>query len=385
MLVMSGPGVRSEAPVHGAGLLDIAPTVLTLLGLPIGKDMDGRVLHEALDGAGTIERIESWDTLPGPDGMHPAEVRIEPFEALDALKQLEDLGDVAQESEASDPLVMCATETRFNLGVVLMTTGRPQPAAEVFARLYEEHPDERRFATNLANCWYTLGRHDDAVGVLNRLVAKFPDSPDSRLLQGSVLLAQGNFAAAATAMEEAIRRNPDRLDVLCALADAYTRLERWDDADRALGRASGIDPHNPMVPHRRALLALAQRRFEEAAEHALTALELRHFLPDVHHALGVALAWMHDYPHAIQSFQVALSMQPGYLSAHQFLASLHSHRGEHDKAAAHNAEADRLTSSRQHAPAQSQHSASPELTAPRPADPLGPEAWAQSLGSSHRD
>ena len=33
--------------IEGATLLDVAPTVLTLLGLPVGEDMQGKVLVNA--------------------------------------------------------------------------------------------------------------------------------------------------------------------------------------------------------------------------------------------------------------------------------------------------------------------------------------------------
>jgi predicted AlkP superfamily phosphohydrolase/phosphomutase len=43
----AGEGVKENAVIHGARIIDIAPTVLHLLGLPVPRDMDGRVLEEA--------------------------------------------------------------------------------------------------------------------------------------------------------------------------------------------------------------------------------------------------------------------------------------------------------------------------------------------------
>ena len=42
--------------MHGASLLDITPTLLTLFGLPTAKDMDGRPLLEVFtdEGVGTL-------------------------------------------------------------------------------------------------------------------------------------------------------------------------------------------------------------------------------------------------------------------------------------------------------------------------------------------
>jgi predicted AlkP superfamily phosphohydrolase/phosphomutase len=46
ILIASGPAVRAGAQPLDAALLDIAPTVLHLLGIPVPSDLDGRVLTE---------------------------------------------------------------------------------------------------------------------------------------------------------------------------------------------------------------------------------------------------------------------------------------------------------------------------------------------------
>jgi predicted AlkP superfamily phosphohydrolase/phosphomutase len=48
VLIASGAGIQPHAAPRGANLLDIAPTVLHLLGVPVPADMDGRVLSELL-------------------------------------------------------------------------------------------------------------------------------------------------------------------------------------------------------------------------------------------------------------------------------------------------------------------------------------------------
>lgn len=47
-LIGWGPGIRSGARPQGASTLDFAPTMLTLLGQPIPRDLEGRVLGELL-------------------------------------------------------------------------------------------------------------------------------------------------------------------------------------------------------------------------------------------------------------------------------------------------------------------------------------------------
>lgn len=69
MLVLRGPGIRPGRPPSPAGIIDVAPTVLALLGQPAGTSMDGRVLTEALES-----------TEPPP----PLRMAREPLRRLDA-------------------------------------------------------------------------------------------------------------------------------------------------------------------------------------------------------------------------------------------------------------------------------------------------------------
>ena len=49
LLLAYGEGIRPGAVLAGASILDVAPTLLYLLGLPVARDMEGRVLTEMLE------------------------------------------------------------------------------------------------------------------------------------------------------------------------------------------------------------------------------------------------------------------------------------------------------------------------------------------------
>lgn len=46
--VFSGPGVQPGGNISESSILDVTPTILALLGLPIGRDMDGQPLTQAM-------------------------------------------------------------------------------------------------------------------------------------------------------------------------------------------------------------------------------------------------------------------------------------------------------------------------------------------------
>lgn len=52
LVLFAGGGIRAGALIDGASILDLAPTLLYLMGLPVARDMEGRVLLEVVDPAG---------------------------------------------------------------------------------------------------------------------------------------------------------------------------------------------------------------------------------------------------------------------------------------------------------------------------------------------
>ena len=64
ILIASGPAFRPGAAPSQANLLDIAPTVLHLLGVPVPDDLDGRILSELLDDSTRSIPVSSNPVVP---------------------------------------------------------------------------------------------------------------------------------------------------------------------------------------------------------------------------------------------------------------------------------------------------------------------------------
>ncbi len=77
-LIARGPGfLRSAVVDTPTGNIDVAPTILHLLGLPGGEKMDGRVLHEALaNGNGPAEVDHRSETHAAELGAYRQEVVV---------------------------------------------------------------------------------------------------------------------------------------------------------------------------------------------------------------------------------------------------------------------------------------------------------------------
>jgi predicted AlkP superfamily phosphohydrolase/phosphomutase len=88
VLLAFGDGVRPGAVISGASVLDITPTILYLMGLPVARDMEGHVLTEMMDEefarAHPITYIPSYESLAvtpvlgAPGSEPPAPLPDEP-------------------------------------------------------------------------------------------------------------------------------------------------------------------------------------------------------------------------------------------------------------------------------------------------------------------
>jgi predicted AlkP superfamily phosphohydrolase/phosphomutase len=77
-----GDGVRPGGRFTRASVLDVAPTVLYLMGLPVARDMEGRVMTEALQADFVLRRpltyIPSYESLAVMELAEPGELPLLP-------------------------------------------------------------------------------------------------------------------------------------------------------------------------------------------------------------------------------------------------------------------------------------------------------------------
>jgi tetratricopeptide (TPR) repeat protein len=160
--------------------------------------------------------------------------------------------------------------------------------------------------------------------------------PWADLLMGIIHFEEGNMDEALASLLKAEQSDPRLPNLHLRIGETYLRQRRTDDADRAFQQALEIDGDSPEAHLGLAMVRLRQRRNDEAAEQALLAVGLQHFLPLGHFYLGVALARLGHRQRAMLAFETCLSMLPGLVAAHRWLAALHGQPGgDLDKAIRH--------------------------------------------------
>ncbi len=361
IVAISGAHIKQDERIYGATLLDVTPTILTLFGLPVGADMDGRVLVQAFEEPPEINRIPSWEQEAGDCGMHPEDLRVDPVAAQAVLQRFVALGYVeAPGEDQAKAAEMAVREQHYNLARAFIDGRRYRDALPLLQELVKKWPDDVRFSQYLAQCYLAMRRRAEAKAILEQLISNPPrpaakDEPEvpkseseargempkphpwADLLMGIIQFEEGNMDGALASLLQAERSDPRLPDLHLRIGDVYLRQKRVDDAERAFQRALEIDGDSPAAHLGLAIVHLRKRRNEQAAGQALHAVGLQHFLPKGHFYLGVALARLGHRERAALAFETSLTMLPGLMAAHRWLATLYRQPGgDPEKAARHN-------------------------------------------------
>jgi predicted AlkP superfamily phosphohydrolase/phosphomutase/tetratricopeptide (TPR) repeat protein len=337
IFAMAGKGIRPDERVYGVGLLDIAPTVLALFGLPAAEDMPGRVLAEAFDPVPDLGRIPSWDVVDGESGMHsPGDHMHHGIEKAEhelieqaLVEQFVALGYIdPQPLEQRQAAIDCERERQWNLARVYTSTQRFAEALPLLEQLHGESPGRTDFALALADALLRLGLLEEAEATAAAAIQERPDSPVAHMVLAGIAFERRDYRGSLGHLLETEKSASRSPEVWLRIGFVYSRLRRWEDARRAYARALETDPHSPLAHQGLARVLLRQGKVEQAVESALDSAACRHDAPLTHFLLGVALWRTGRRERAIQALETSLSFSPPLGIAHRVLATIHGNSAE---------------------------------------------------------
>lgn len=346
-----GGEFKRDERIYGASLLDVAPTILTLFGLPVARDMEGRVLVEAFQEPPALNFIPSWEEVPGDAGMHTGETKLPPEESAALLEQFIALGYIDRPDQNRErAAAACRMEQNWNLSRVYLETARYAEALELLEQVHSEAPDRTDIAFLLARCQARLGLLDEGEQTVAPMLELLGDAPFALLIRGNIAFDRGQYAQSLRFLLEAEKGEPRLPDLHLAIGNTYLRSLRYLDAERAFERALEIDPHNAPARAGLAFTLLRQRRYDEAAGAAILAVGLQHHLPMAHFYLGCALVRLRMYDRAIPAFEMAVRQKGPLFLAHRWLARLYKNQpGAEERSAYHMGEAVKMFQKRKEA------------------------------------
>jgi predicted AlkP superfamily phosphohydrolase/phosphomutase/tetratricopeptide (TPR) repeat protein len=377
-----GPGIRKDERIYGANLLDICPTLLHLFGLPVGEDMDGKVLLDIYEEfPPAIERIPSWDGVEGDHGMHPPDRQISPADSKAAIQQLVALGYIAEpNADKAKAIEETVRELDYHLAMACIDGGVYNQAVDILERLYATWPMEHRFGFKLTSCYQSLGRTADLRRLVTTLIERRVeeaktaaealkalklDDPDARAaekerldkmtdpekqkfgrergeliakarpnlfslryLEACADFAEKKYGEALARLEQLDSDYGARRNALVLRGEICQRLKRWEESRAAFEEALEIDPESPGPLLGLARTALAAGDFETAASRARESIGLLFFQPRAHYIHGLAQYRLGNWEEAGHAFVLCVRQAPLFSAAYRMLAEIARWHGD---------------------------------------------------------
>ena len=382
ILVMSGPGIRQGATIDVASVMDIAPTILNVMGLPVAGDMDGRVVVEAFVMPSPPERIASYEDGSGSTDAQPIPSSVDD----EMVAKLKALGYVAQEG----------SNAMNNAGITLLEQRKYPEAAAAFEQALAQQPGFLAAMINLGRARMLMKDHDAALSTLRKVLAADDDRAEVYNLIGNIQMTQGKLDLAEQTLTKGLQFSPDDVDLRNTLglledqrghveealkhfrrvievdpdyAEAYNNiglihrrrgeskeaiamfekaiaaepdfpgsynnlglvyedLGQVEDAEAILERGMAVAPDNAVIVNSLGTIEVKLKHNDRAEQLFAQAILLDPAYASAHNNLGAMAGSRGDAEGAFEGYRKAVDLDPGYIDARYNLATVYIQRGE---------------------------------------------------------
>jgi arylsulfatase A-like enzyme/Tfp pilus assembly protein PilF len=365
--LIAGPGIAPGRIVREpVSLVDLAPTVAELAGLPAARLEDGVSLGAVVlrrAAAPALRRIYFESMLPfnsygwvfprgATDGRHVFidlprrevyDLRSDPgqtknlYAAGDSLSQglarnFETLAaDLARRAGQGNP-VRLSDEERARLASLGYLSGLSSKTAAPTL----DPKDVIDFADRIdqAKELHENGRFDEAIAIADAVIRRNPDNVPALAIRGQALLSQKRYREAASAFGEAVARNPsiavNRFDLGSSLAGAGETAK----AEAEWRKAIELEPH--FAEPRASLIAAYRGRGETAKALALSreAAASGAESAELDFEIALTYATSGDLDAAERWFETAVRLRPAYVEALGNLGRIAYEKGRIDESLA---------------------------------------------------
>jgi len=204
---------------------------------------------------------------PGSGALHTELARM--------LRESGRAAEALVEAEAAVRIDPADADGHLVLGQVLQSHAEGEggeAALKKAAAAYEQalrlRPGDVLTVLTLAHVYGQLQQHDEAARMWERYLEFDPGSFDGYIQLGVHQLARGDSAAAAAALQKALKVQPDSARAHHALGEIYARARETDQAILHYRKALELEPRNVSVRVTLGDLLFRARRFPEALAEA---------------------------------------------------------------------------------------------------------------------
>jgi Tfp pilus assembly protein PilF len=305
VFIAYGQHVAASRGGHALTIYDVAPTVLTLLGLPPSTEMPGHVAAWAFKDISPITsvRVVSYSEFVG-DRPLDTPVRPDPkayAQELQAIGHLIDPtrnltpvleeGDQPETAKPLPPQQWGAYAYYNNLGVQLRSQGKTSEAIDAFDRAIDINPSRPVPYLNRAMALFDKQMYTDADDSFMQAVAHGLPNAESYFVDYAALYRQSKSPTRAIALLYRGRQMfPQSALIASNLGSALVSASRYTEGVPELERALGLQPSSTLVLNNLGLFYAKKNDYGRALDYWNRSLSIEPHQPETRDAANAARA-----------------------------------------------------------------------------------------------
>jgi arylsulfatase A-like enzyme/tetratricopeptide (TPR) repeat protein len=345
---LANSAVKGRSIDYSVRSVDIAPTILRLVGLQPAKEMQGRSLMGLLrsdDGdtesqQASIEpdayfetfyplRQFGWSELRGIRTSRHKYIEAPQPELYDLSVDPNERKNIYQTQQA------LAAQMKQRLREQITRYAGPQASRQAGA-------PESETLRLLHSLGYVAGAGGkSALPAVTRADPKEKIGLYARILSALASANRGQHSSAARVLEDVLNQSPEASSVRVILALQYEKLGDLEKAAQQFSRVVADDSQNVLACFNLARTRLKQGKVDEAVTWYEQTLKIDPAFTQARTGLGIVYRNRKQWSRAIEEFEEALEVGPNYIARHN-LATIYAQQGALDQAMKHAREAVKL-------------------------------------------
>ncbi|GEM_PF-1345996 len=193
----------------------------------------------------------------------------------------------------------------------MLDAKQPDEAIAAFKECVELEPTNLNHQIELGVAYYKLGRLDEALVVLDKILAEDPEHMLALNNKARILLDRGMHKEALALYRQILNRDPKHIRTWIKCAQVMLSLEKYDKAEGCIQEALAVSPNDEELWRERAIIARNAGNLDLASEYIEKSLEQKATDFDSLREKANILAALKQFKKAIDAYQSALRQNSG--------------------------------------------------------------------------
>jgi predicted AlkP superfamily phosphohydrolase/phosphomutase/tetratricopeptide (TPR) repeat protein len=308
VFVLGGEGINHGNEIFGLNLLDICPTILYHMDVPVARDMPGRVIKEMFKKQAPVEWIDGYEDIQSPRTIQ--HVAYSDEIGRFALQQMEELGYIEVSSDFERDVNANKAQHIFNYSCSLIEGGKHDEAYVHLTNLVSSYPSETKYQFALFNLSLSLGKFDIAEGVIDMIDLSAKGWFNIKGLRGDLNFYRGKGKIAEAMYDEALMTDPTNAHVLLMKGRSLLQNRNLIDAQKYFVRALAANEENGYAYYLLALTSFRLGQYSTAIGYCQEALAKGFSTASAQLLLGRSAFFAEEYSVASTAFEYYLQLFP---------------------------------------------------------------------------